>query len=116
MFPNAKIEHFVRSQQEVRIKIEELYKISGKVIRYKENFSYVDKDDLNEAILTLLNSNIYKKACFEIGEYNSTNVDYINDDTICEKLNMAFNFNFARTNSCNTFTCMEYNFMKFVEI
>jgi glycosyltransferase involved in cell wall biosynthesis len=27
MFPNAKIEHFVRSQQEVRIKIEELYKI-----------------------------------------------------------------------------------------
>lgn len=62
--------------------IEELYKISGKVIRYKENFSYVDKDDLNEAILTLLNSNIYKKACFEIGEYNSTNVDYINDSVI----------------------------------
>lgn len=64
--------------------IEELYKISGKLIRYKENFSYIDKDDLIDAISVLINRNIYKKACFEIGNYNSTNIDYINDSVIID--------------------------------
>lgn len=64
--------------------IEELYKISGRVLRYKENFSYIDKDDVIEAISILINRNIYKKASFEIGSYKSTNIDYINDSVIID--------------------------------
>ncbi len=62
--------------------IEALHKISGKFIKYKENFSYIDKDDLIDSIIKLLDSSDYKKSDFEIGSYHSTNIDYINDSVI----------------------------------
>ncbi|MDR0483892.1 MAG: hypothetical protein LBH40_01245 [Alphaproteobacteria bacterium] len=73
------------SQQDSLIQdIEELYKISNKIFRYKENFSYIDKNSLIEAILNLIENNTYQKADFEIGSYKSTNIDYINDNVIID--------------------------------
>ncbi|MDR2007631.1 MAG: hypothetical protein LBQ34_01495 [Alphaproteobacteria bacterium] len=64
--------------------IEELYNISNKIFNYKENFSYVDRDDLVDAILAIMENNNYAGTNFEIGNYSSTNIDYVNDSVIID--------------------------------
>ncbi|MCL2567470.1 MAG: hypothetical protein FWE18_05190 [Alphaproteobacteria bacterium] len=73
------------SQQDSLLQdIEELYRISNKIFSYQENFSYVDRDDLVDAIITLIEDNAYNKKNFEIGNYASTNIDYVNDSVIID--------------------------------